>query len=57
MVGAPGGPLHDANADAALCASLKASLRMDIPVIELACNVNEPAFAEACAQELLRQIG
>jgi uncharacterized protein (UPF0261 family) len=56
MVGAPGGPFHNATADAQLCASLKAALRSDIPVVELDCNVNDPAFAEACAQALLRHL-
>ena len=54
MVGARGGPFHDANADAQLCASLKGALRPDIPVVELDCNVNDPAFAEACARALLK---
>jgi uncharacterized protein (UPF0261 family) len=53
MVGAPAGPFHDAVADAQLRASLKGALRADIPVVELDCNVNDPAFAEACAQALL----
>ena len=54
MIGAPGGAFHDPTADAALYASLKSGLRKDIPVKELDCAINEPAFAEACAAELLR---
>lgn len=54
MIGAPGGPFHDPEADAALYASLKKSLRADIPVVELDCAINDPAFAETCAQALIR---
>lgn len=57
MIGAPGGPFHDANADAALYASLKSALRSNIPVVELDCAINDPAFAEACAQALLNELG
>jgi len=57
VIGAPGGPFHDANADAALYASLKAGLRADIPVVELDYAINDPAFAEACAWGLLNQLG
>jgi uncharacterized protein (UPF0261 family) len=56
VVSAPGGPFHDAAADAAFCTALKAGLRKDIPVIEMDCVVNDPAFAKACAETLLRQI-
>lgn len=57
VIGAPGGPFHDADADAALYSSLKAALRPGIPVVELDCTVNDPMFAEACAQTLLRHLG
>jgi uncharacterized protein (UPF0261 family) len=53
VISAPGGPFHDPEADAALFASLKNSLKRDIPVIELDCVVNDPRFAEACARTLL----
>jgi len=56
MVSAPGGPFHDAAADAALYLALKSGLRGDIPVIEMDCNVNDPPFAEACALALLRNL-
>jgi uncharacterized protein (UPF0261 family) len=56
VISAPGGPFHDAAADAAFCTALKAGLRKDIPVIEMDCVVNDPAFAKACAETLLRQI-
>jgi uncharacterized protein (UPF0261 family) len=52
-ISAPGGPFHDANADAALYASLTSALRQDIPMQTLDCTVNDTAFAEACAHSLL----
>lgn len=54
MIGAPGGAFHDPAADAALYGSLKGGLRRDIPVREMFCAINEPEFADACAEELLR---
>lgn len=56
VISAPGQPFHDAEADAALFNTLKAELRKDIPVRELDCNINDAAFAEACVQELLKNI-
>jgi uncharacterized protein (UPF0261 family) len=53
LISAPGGPFHDPEADGALFTSLKTGLRPDIRVLELECAVNAPAFAEACARELL----
>jgi uncharacterized protein (UPF0261 family) len=53
VISAPGGPFHDPEADRALYDALKDALRKDIPVKELDCTVNDPAFAEACAQTLL----
>jgi uncharacterized protein (UPF0261 family) len=43
-------------ADQALFATLKSELRCDIPVIEMECNINDPAFAERCAQCLLENM-
>jgi uncharacterized protein (UPF0261 family) len=57
VIGAPGGPFHDAIADATLYTSLKGSLRTDIPVKELDCAINDAAFAEACARALMNQLG
>lgn len=56
VISAPGGPFHDPAADLALYAALKSRLRKDIALVELDCNVNDPSFAEACAQALLGQI-
>jgi uncharacterized protein (UPF0261 family) len=52
----PGYIFHDPIADEALFSALRRSLRSDIPVISRQENINEPAFAEACARELLKNI-
>ncbi len=57
LVSAPGGPFHDADADRALYAALKTSLRPGIPVVELDCAINDPEFAAACARALLENLG
>lgn len=53
VIGAPGGPFHDPEADAALYTALTAGLRPDIPVRKLDCVINDPNFADACADALL----
>jgi uncharacterized protein (UPF0261 family) len=53
MIDAPGGPFWWPEADAAFASALKARLRPGIDVIEMDCNINDPAFAERCAQCLL----
>jgi uncharacterized protein (UPF0261 family) len=53
MIDSPGGAFWWPEADAAFVAALKARLRPGIPVIEMDCNINDPAFAERCAQCLL----
>lgn len=47
-----GQPFHDPEADAALFASLRGTLRPDIPVIERDSAVNDPAFAVEMADTL-----
>ena len=56
MIGAPGQPFHDAEADHALYEALKAHLRPDIPFLEFDCSINDGSFAESCAQELLKNL-
>jgi uncharacterized protein (UPF0261 family) len=56
VISAAGGPFHDPVADRALYTALKTALRPNIPVVELGCAINDSAFADACAQTLLRQI-
>jgi len=53
VISAAGQPFHDPAADAALFASLRASLRREIPVETLPCAINDTAFAEAAAHRLL----
>jgi len=56
MLSAPGQPFHDPDADMTLYSVLKANLRPDIPVLELDFSINDPAFAQACARELLNHL-
>lgn len=53
MIDREGQPFHDAEADAALFASLREGLREEIRVRELDAHVNDPEFAHALADELL----
>jgi uncharacterized protein (UPF0261 family) len=52
MIAVPGAPFHDAAADAALIQELKAGLRPDVEVVEMATDINDPAFATAMAERL-----
>jgi len=52
MIDVPGAPFHDAAADAALIRELKAGLRPDVEVVEMATDINDPAFARAMAERL-----
>lgn len=56
IISAEGKPFHDAAADTALFDAIKAHLRKDIPLIELDCAINDPAFAEACVHSLLQHL-
>ncbi len=53
VISAEGQPFHWPEADRALYDTLKARLRADIPVREMDCAINDPAFADAMAAELL----
>ncbi len=57
VIGAEGGPFHDAAADAALFTALSQSLRHDVRVIDVDCTINDAQFAQACVAELLRILG
>jgi len=52
MIDVPGAPFYDAAADAALIRELKAGLRPDVEVVEMATDINDPAFATAMAERL-----
>ncbi len=49
----PGNPLYDPRADEAFICALEKSIRSDIPVIHLPYHINDPAFADAAAEQLL----
>jgi uncharacterized protein (UPF0261 family) len=51
VISAPGQPFHDPVADRALFAALKRDAR--VPVLEYDLEINDPAFARACAAKLL----
>jgi uncharacterized protein (UPF0261 family) len=56
VIGAPGGPFHDPAADAALFAALADCLREGVELESHDRQINDPAFAQACAEALLRNI-
>jgi uncharacterized protein (UPF0261 family) len=56
MIGKPDGPFHLPEADQALFSELNSRLRAGIEVIELDANINDAAFAERCATELLKHM-
>ena len=56
VISAPGQPFHSPAADAALFTSLRAHLRPGLPVVALDTEINDPAFARACAETLLAQL-
>ncbi len=51
IISAAGQPFHDAEADAALFSAIREHSRQ--PVESLAMEINDPAFARACAERLL----
>jgi uncharacterized protein (UPF0261 family) len=53
VISAPGQPFHDPEADRALLSSLKQSLRADLAVEEIDCEINDDEFAEQCVKRLL----
>lgn len=56
MISAPNGPFYDPAADSALFGALTTHLRPEIPVISLACSINDPPFVEAAVASLLANI-
>jgi uncharacterized protein (UPF0261 family) len=56
VISAPGQPFHWPEADEALFTSWKQNLRYDIPVVEYPGNINDPAFADLCVAELLKNV-
>ncbi len=56
MIDLEGKAFYLPEANQALFDSLKANLRDSIPVVEMDCDVNDEAFATACAEALLEQL-
>lgn len=57
MLDAPGGPFWDPDADGALFSALCDNVGKHIPIYELDHNINDPEFADACAEKLLALMG
>jgi uncharacterized protein (UPF0261 family) len=56
VISAEGQAFHDPAADRALFDSIKTNLRKDIPLREFDATINDPVFAEACANTLLEEM-
>lgn len=56
MIDAPGQPFHDPEADRALFATLRDHAGAGVRVRELDAHINDPAFANALADELLAML-
>ncbi len=52
MIDAPGQPFFDAEADAALFEALRSGVGSNVELVELECNVNDDAFADAMVERL-----
>jgi uncharacterized protein (UPF0261 family) len=53
----PGGDFWDPEADGACYEAIKNNLKPGIPVIEMDYNINDPEFADECAETLLDMLG
>ena len=56
VISAVGQPFHDPEADGAMFDAIVSELRTDIEVRSLDCEINDPAFAKACARALLENL-
>lgn len=54
IISAEGQPFHDPAADEALFAAIKSHLSPQVELIEIYAEINDPEFAAACAEALLR---
>jgi uncharacterized protein (UPF0261 family) len=52
MIDAPGQPFFDAEADAALFSALRAGVGPNVELVDMECNVNDEAFADAMVEKL-----
>jgi uncharacterized protein (UPF0261 family) len=53
IISAPGQSFHDPAADQALFEAIRGGLKKEIRVVEMDAVINDPAFAQACAEALL----
>ena len=53
LISVEGQPFHDAAADDALFSAIRKWLSPGIPLVELDCAINDPAFADACVERLI----
>ena len=53
---APGEPFHDPVADDALFSALRSKLRRAVPITEVDANINDPLFARAVSDAMLRLV-
>jgi uncharacterized protein (UPF0261 family) len=56
LIDAPEQPFHDAEADAALFASLREGVGANVDLIEMDCNINDDAFADAMVEKLVELV-
>lgn len=56
IISAAGGPFHNPEADESLFSALTENLRDDIEVLPFQYTINDPAFATACVESLLKNI-
>jgi len=56
VISAEGEPFYDAEADEALFGAIKSNLNEDVSITELDCKINDPEFAKACAEALLKML-
>jgi len=56
VISAEGQPFRDAEADAALFEAIRSNLREEVTLVEMDCEINDPEFARACAEALIRML-
>lgn len=57
MIDAPGQPFYDPDADRALFDALRSSIGDNVQLVEVDAHINDPAFAEAIAEQMLMLLG
>jgi uncharacterized protein (UPF0261 family) len=56
LIDAPDQPFFDAEADAALFAALRDGVGSNVELIEMDCNINDDAFADAMVEKLVELV-